>query len=110
VFSLFREILTNISKHAGATAVHVDVETDDSLLRLSVRDNGRGITRTDLLKSGSFGLRGMLERARHLGGEIQFDGNPGMGTTIVATLPLDPAHTAAAATPAPSALAGADQP
>jgi signal transduction histidine kinase len=91
VFSLFREILTNISKHAGATAVHVDVETDEATLRLTVRDNGRGITRTDLLKADSFGLRGMLERARNLGGEIRFDGNPGKGTTIVATLPLQPA-------------------
>jgi signal transduction histidine kinase len=89
VFSLFREILTNISKHAGATMVQADIETDESMLRLTVRDNGRGITRTDLLKSGSFGLRGMLERARHLGGEIRFDGNPGKGTTIVATLPLE---------------------
>jgi two-component system sensor histidine kinase UhpB len=112
VFSLFREILTNISKHAAATRVHVDVETDDSLLRLSVHDNGRGITRTDLLKSGSFGLRGMLERARHLGGEIRFDGNPGMGTTIVATLPLEPAHAAeTAAVSNPSAqTADTEQP
>ena len=91
VFSLFREILTNVSKHAGASSVQVDLETDDTLLRMTVHDDGRGITRTDLLKSDSFGLRGMLERARHLGGEIRFDGNPGKGTTIVATLPLQPA-------------------
>ncbi len=89
VFSLFREILTNVSKHAGATAVEVVIETDENMLRLNVHDNGRGITRTDLLKSDSFGLRGMLERARNLGGEIRFDGNPGHGTTIVATLPLE---------------------
>ena len=88
VFSLFREILTNISKHAGARSVQVDIETDQTILRLIVRDDGRGITRTDLLKPGSFGLRGMLERARNLGGEIVFDGSPGKGTTIVITLPL----------------------
>ncbi len=98
VFSLFREILTNISKHAGATMVQIDIETDETMLRLTVHDNGRGITRTDLLKSDSFGLRGMLERARNLGGEIRFDGNPGKGTTIVATLPLE-AAAAAQATP-----------
>jgi len=96
VFSLFREILTNISKHAGATAVVIDIETDENMLRMTVRDNGRGITRTDLLKADSFGLRGMLERARNLGGEIRFDGDPGRGTTIVATLPLE-----IAAPPAP---------
>ena len=102
VFSLFREILTNISKHAGATTVQVDIETVDGTLRLSVHDNGRGITRTDLLKTGSFGLRGMLERAHNLGGEIRFDGSPGGGTTIVATLPLE-----AAATPVSPSLIGA---
>ncbi len=99
VFSLFREILTNISKHAGATMVQIDIENDETMLRLTVHDNGRGITRTDLLKADSFGLRGMLERARHLGGEIRFDGNPGKGTTIFATLPLEAAATAPA-TPA----------
>lgn len=100
VFSLFREILTNISKHAGASSVQVDIETDDSMLRMTVHDDGRGITRTDLLKSDSFGLRGMLERARNLGGEIRFDGNPGRGTTIVATLPLTPINNPPAS-PAP---------
>jgi len=107
VFSLFREILTNISKHAGATEVQVDLETDDTMLRMTVRDNGRGITRTDLLKSDSFGLRGMLERARNLGGEIRFDGNPGKGTTIVATLPLTPAAPPAA--PPLAQLMGTEQ-
>jgi len=107
VFSLFREILTNISKHAGATEIQVDLETDDTLLRMQVHDNGRGITRTDLLKSGSFGLRGMLERARNLGGEIRFDGNPGKGTTIVVTLPLTPAAPPEA--PPPTQLMGTEQ-
>jgi len=37
----------------------------------------------------------MLERARNLGGEIVFDGNPGKGTTIVVTLPLESADMAA---------------
>ena len=99
VFSLFREILTNISKHAGAKSVEVDVETEETILRLIVRDDGRGITRTDLLKQGSYGLRGMLERARNLGGEIVFDGNPGKGTTIVVTLPLESADMAAGVEP-----------
>jgi two-component system, NarL family, sensor histidine kinase UhpB len=90
LFSVFRETLTNISKHAGATKVEVEIDADDTTLKLKVKDNGRGITNTDLLKSRSFGLRGMLERARNLGGEIVFDGAPGRGTTISAYLPLDP--------------------
>ena len=91
-FSIFREILTNISKHAAATKVLVELSTDDTLLCMKIIDNGRGMAHSDLLKRGSFGLRGMLERARSLGGEIRFDGAPGTGTgtAITALLPLDP--------------------
>lgn len=97
MFGLFREILTNVSKHAGATSVKVDLDVEEGRLRLAVRDNGRGIASSDLLKTGSFGLRGMLERARSLGGELHFEGSPGKGTTIVAVLPLEPAAAGAAA-------------
>ncbi len=90
LFSVFREILTNISKHSGATKVEVNIGVDNKTLTLRVKDNGRGIAQADLLKPGSFGLRGMLERARHLGGEIRFDGGPGQGTVITASLPLAP--------------------
>ncbi len=89
-FSVFREILTNISKHAAATKVEVELSTDDTMLTMKIIDNGRGMAHTDLLKKGSFGLRGMLERARNLGGEIRFEGKAGQGTTITAHLPLDP--------------------
>jgi two-component system sensor histidine kinase UhpB len=89
-FSIFREILTNISKHAAATKVEVELSTDDTMLAMKIIDNGRGMAHTDLLKKGSFGLRGMLERARNLGGEIRFEGKTGAGTTITALLPLDP--------------------
>ena len=90
LFSVFREILTNISKHAGATKVEVDLSVKGGMFTLKVTDNGRGIERTDLLKSGSFGLRGMLERARHLGGDISFDRGQTLGTVVTARLPLEP--------------------
>lgn len=89
LFSVFREILTNISKHAGASKVEVDLSVNGGMFTLTVTDNGRGIEHTDLLKSGSFGLRGMLERARHLGGEITFDRGQDIGTVVTARLPLD---------------------
>src|SRR5262249_56556464 len=92
LFSVFRETLTNISQHAGATAVGVELKVEAGTVTLSVSDNGRGIENTDLLKRGSFGLRGMLERARNLGGEVSFGGAAGKGTTVVARLPLEPAQ------------------
>ncbi len=91
LFAVFRETLTNIAKHSGATRVDVMLEADETACLLSVFDNGRGISQTDLLKKDSYGLRGMLERARNLGGEIRFSGGPGKGTTVIARLPLDAA-------------------
>ena len=89
LFSIFRETLTNISKHARASAVHVHLGVGDGKVSLSVSDNGRGIQNTDLLKPGSFGLRGMLERGRNLGGDVSFKGAPGEGTTVTVRLPLE---------------------
>jgi signal transduction histidine kinase len=95
LFSIFRETLTNISKHARATAVRVDFGVGDGRVLLSVTDNGRGIHKTDPFKAGSFGLRGMLERARNLGGEVSFKKASGGGTTISVRLPLDSPQQAA---------------
>jgi two-component system, NarL family, sensor histidine kinase UhpB len=53
-----------------------------------VRDNGRGITRDEMLKPKSFGIRGMLERASNLGGKFEISGTPGQGTTLSVRLPL----------------------
>lgn len=89
LFSVFREILTNISKHAGATRVDARLDINETACTLSVTDNGRGFTQTDLLKEKSFGLRGMLERARNLGGYVKFSGSPGIGATVVVCLPLN---------------------
>jgi len=88
LFSIFRETLTNISKHSSATRVDVELEIDEENCTLTVADNGRGITQKDLLKDKSFGLRGMLERARNLGGEITFNSSPDFGMTVIARLPL----------------------
>jgi two-component system, NarL family, sensor histidine kinase UhpB len=96
LFSVFRETLTNISKHARATRVDVGLRIDDTHCTLAVADNGRGFTQTDLLKEDSFGLRGMLERVRNLRGDIRFGGSPGAGATVVVSLPL---HAAASNNP-----------
>jgi len=106
LFSIFRETLTNISKHARASAVQVNLGVGDGRVTLTVSDNGRGIQNTDLLKTGSFGLRGMLERARNLGGEVSFKGAAGSGTTVAVRLPLENAQQA----PAPQRQSATDMP
>lgn len=87
LFRIFQETLTNISKHAGATRVRITLAADDKRIHLEVSDNGRGMCGEDLLKPDSFGLRGMTERAHHLGGSVAVTGGPGRGTTVTVTLP-----------------------
>jgi signal transduction histidine kinase len=69
LFRTFQEALTNIAKHAGATRVEVELEADADSVTLQVHDNGRGIAKEDMAKSQAYGILGMRERARNLGGE-----------------------------------------
>ena len=58
-----QEALTNVSKHARATRVEVDLSITGGVLSLEVSDNGRGLSSVDLAKARSFGIRGLHERA-----------------------------------------------
>lgn len=87
LFSIFKETLTNITKHAAATRVDTLLRVEDDMLNLTVEDNGRGIAAADMGKAGSFGLRGMAERAGQLGGTVSVTGAPGGGTRVTVRLP-----------------------
>jgi signal transduction histidine kinase len=87
VFRVLQESLTNISRHAQARRVAVSLAVDGEL-KLEVRDDGRGIGAADLGKRDSFGLRGMRERARELGGTLDIAGADGGGTRLKLSLPL----------------------
>lgn len=88
VFRIFQEALTNIAKHANASMVEIDLELVHEWFLLEVRDNGRGIMEVDRSKPASFGIRGMLERAREFGGDIKITGSPGHGTKVSVRVPL----------------------
>ena len=85
VYRIVQEVLTNIARHAGATEVQVDVTGAASHIELRIRDNGRGMQVP--AQPTSFGLLGMYERTRVLGGELQIDSAPGAGTTITLRVP-----------------------
>ena len=79
---LLREALTNVEKHAFATAVEVTLDCDEAgLLRLDVADNGIGISDAPE-KASHFGLSIMRERARALGGELFIKRRPEGGTMV----------------------------
>lgn len=87
-FRIVEEALTNVARHAGASAVDLVVRIERERLVLEIADDGRGIAREALSEPRSFGLLSMRERARSVGGEVQFVGCPGRGTTVRLSLPL----------------------
>jgi two-component system, NarL family, sensor histidine kinase UhpB len=103
LFRIFQEALTNIAKHAGATRVTVTLRRQRQHLTLTICDNGRGITPADRLKPHSFGLRGMSERARALGGTLTLSAGPGGGTMVVVKIRLTASAAKAAASQQPEA-------
>ena len=98
VFRIFQEILTNIARHAGATAVTVGVRQRAGKFTLQVADNGRGFVREHMSDPDALGLLGMSERALLLGGTIEFDSCPGRGTTVTLQIPIPARQLAAART------------
>jgi two-component system sensor histidine kinase UhpB len=90
LFRIFQEALTNIAKHAGASRVTVRLHCADATLQLSICDNGCGVETADRLKPASFGLRGMMERARALDGSLTLSVPPGGGTMVRISIPRAP--------------------
>jgi signal transduction histidine kinase len=88
VFRVMQESLTNVLRHAGATEVSVRFLAADGEVRLEVRDNGRGLGPEDLSKRTSFGVRGMRERVRDLGGTLDIASTQDGGTQLALRLPL----------------------
>ena len=89
-----QEALTNIAKHAACSQVKVDISDAGGVLTLEVADNGCGIANAALAKPKSFGLKGLSERARTVGGWLDISsraGSPdaGGGTSIILSIPLD---------------------
>jgi len=86
VYRIVQEALTNVAKHAGASAVHVAVRGEDERLLVEVSDDGAGFEPA-AAGGGGFGLRGMRERIAAAGGELAIESS-GAGTTVIARLPF----------------------
>ncbi len=88
LFRIFQESLTNIARHAEASRVEVSLTKKGSMLKLKVRDNGIGIRKEQVSAPESFGLIGIRERVRFLGGQIDIKGVRNKGTTMSVSIPL----------------------
>ncbi len=83
-----QEALTNISKHAHASRVDIELSVDSGVLTLEVSDNGQGIAPGDLAKARSFGIRGLHERAATVGGWVDLSSSS-KGTSLILSVPLE---------------------
>ena len=83
-----QEALTNISKHAQASRVQIDLALAGGVLSLEIADNGCGLSKEDLAKARSFGIRGLHERATTVGGWIDLSSGAS-GTSLILSVPLD---------------------
>jgi PAS domain S-box-containing protein len=88
LFRILQETLNNVARHSKATEVTLELVERSGQAVLSVRDNGVGIDPSRIAGTRSFGLVGMRERARYLGGNISVGPAPEGGTLVVATIPI----------------------
>lgn len=88
LFRIFQETVTNVLRHAEAKRVEIKLSESDGRVRLTVRDDGRGIRLAEISGTHSLGLLGMRERAMLLNGNFHIAGAPGQGTTVTVDVPL----------------------
>ena len=86
-YFIVAEALTNVVKHSQADRAEVSASVEDGMLRVEVRDDGRGGA-----DPGGHGLVGMSDRVAALGGRLDIDSPPGAGTRVTARIPLSAAE------------------
>ena len=92
LFRIVQEALSNVQQHANADSVSVQLEIGQQALTATITDTGVGFdvgaTSRDPEKWDHFGLRGMVERARLVGGEASIQSKKGRGTRVIIKVPL----------------------
>lgn len=94
LFRVLQESLTNVHRHAAARSVKIDLHRRDEHVTLTVKDDGKGLSREAMNRfraglAGGVGLAGMLERLSELDGTLEVESGSG-GTTLRATVPMHP--------------------
>jgi len=96
-YRIARELLRNAFRHAHASQIEAEIRYDDRLLRVRVRDDGKGIER-EVVKAGGraghWGLQGMRERAKRIGARLEFWSEAGAGTEVELSIPSSIAYAA----------------
>jgi two-component system sensor histidine kinase UhpB len=85
LYRVTQEALTNVARHAGASAAELLVDQTEDYVKVTVLDDGCGF---EAPPPDDGGIRGMRERALLVGGSVDIDSTPGRGTRIVLTIPV----------------------
>ncbi|ACG73108.1 integral membrane sensor signal transduction histidine kinase [Anaeromyxobacter sp. K] len=96
LFRICQEAMSNIARHAQATAVLVEVALEDDVFRIDIEDDGRGFDAEAVARREgrrSWGLMGIRERAEILGGSATVESAPGKGTRVEVRIPVPRATT-----------------
>jgi len=87
LFRIYQEALTNVARHAQATAISASIEKKNQQLILKIQDNGNGFD-INKITTSSYGLIGMKERARIINAQLKITSEMGKGTTIFIEAPI----------------------
>lgn len=88
IFRLVQEALTNVTRHAEASKLRLELLKVKENIFLTINDNGKGIPLAALEDKHSYGIAGMKDRVSSCGGNISFGGKPGKGTNIKINIPI----------------------
>jgi signal transduction histidine kinase len=88
LFRIVQESLTNVARHAQASAVDISLVPRRNGFEVRIRDNGRGVSAAAVRNPRAIGLLGMRERAALVGGEFEIKGTRGRGTVVTVHVPF----------------------
>lgn len=88
LFLAFKEALTNVVRHSGATEVRIGIRCEVDRLKLAITDNGRGLP-ADALHEGMDGIANMRARIERLGGQFEISSQAGGGTSVRFDVPME---------------------
>jgi signal transduction histidine kinase/FixJ family two-component response regulator len=89
IFRIIQESLTNILRHSGAKKAGIELTEDGGMLRLIIRDDGRGISEEQISSPSSLGLIGLKERVSLMNGTLSIYSAGGTGTEITVSIPVE---------------------
>jgi signal transduction histidine kinase len=89
VFRSMQELLSNAVHQNQATLIKIQVDMGDTVIRLSLDDNGKGFDTDSLAKESNLGIKLIKDRVEMLGGKFDIDTAPGKGARVTLSIPIN---------------------